>query len=766
MSGNQTNWIFNLVDQITAPLKNIIKNVTGVGVEFDKLDNSELSGLNTKLETLNKKLNDTKIISERLELKEEIKKTEIEVEKLTTELKKTNTAGEKTETIFDKIGKSALNFNQITNAITSFSDGLSTLTQNSETFEFSMAKANTMANLGTEEFEALTSQVKALSKEVPIARDLLGDGLYQVISQGVPESNWLEFLEQSSKSSIGGVADLSEVVKVTSTVIKNYGLEWDKATDIQDKIQKTAQLGSTSFEELASALPSVSGSAALLNVDINELFASFSTLTGVSGNTSEVATQLQGVFAALIGPTSQATDEAEAMGLAFDALSIEKAGGMLPFLQDLSEKVEAYSKKSGKASETIYATLFGSTEARKAILSLTGELADDFVSKTELMANSAGTIETAYAQMADTSINRTQKIQNVIDNFKDSIFNLTKDWMPFIKLGSDQLVVISQMAPALSLLKSGFTSIVPAIAKMGLTIISGLVPSLGSAITAQTGLNVAMAANPIGAIVAGILLWIAAITAIIVYFEDLQNWFERQAGIVKILIGLWSLLFLPIVAIVALARLIIKNWDGIVSFFQSIPEKIKTSFVKLKTWFLDFFGELKELILKYHPFAVLLTALDDIFPGLKAKIYDVWLQIKENLIDPIKNAVENIFKWLFEGKQQAPEKAVAKEGEDETTEILKTEKEILSKNTIVANQDAIFPKGTLDLGSSTDKTSTTANSTISTDNSKKSVTMNLDIKNYFSIGAENLDNFTQKIKAIVTDVIVDAGRDASIIISS
>ncbi len=69
------------------------------------------------------------------------------------------------------------------------------------------------------------------------------------------EDNWIEYLEKSAKASVGGIADLEEVVKVTSTVIKNYGLAWSDAETIQDKILLTAKSGVTSFEQMAQALP-------------------------------------------------------------------------------------------------------------------------------------------------------------------------------------------------------------------------------------------------------------------------------------------------------------------------------------------------------------------------------------------------------------------------------------------------------------------------------------------------------------------------------
>ncbi|MBJ2196134.1 MAG: phage tail tape measure protein [Muribaculaceae bacterium] len=59
---------------------------------------------------------------------------------------------------------------------------------------------------------------------------------------------------------------------------------------MQDKIQLTAKNGVTSFEQLAQALPRVTGNAATLGVSIDELMGTFATLTGV-----EVHTQLAAI---------------------------------------------------------------------------------------------------------------------------------------------------------------------------------------------------------------------------------------------------------------------------------------------------------------------------------------------------------------------------------------------------------------------------------------------------------------------------------------
>ena len=185
------------------------------------------------------------------------------------------------------LNQSVERLQNLSNSIKQIADVFNSVTEESRTFSAAMNAANTMAGKSGDDFAKLKGSVAELSKTIPVAREELANGLYQVISNGVPEDNWIEYLQKSAKASVGGIADLGETVKVTSTIIKNYGLSWDKAGDVQDKIQLTAKNGVTSFEQLAQALPRVTSNAATLGVSIDELMATFATLTGVSGNTAE-----------------------------------------------------------------------------------------------------------------------------------------------------------------------------------------------------------------------------------------------------------------------------------------------------------------------------------------------------------------------------------------------------------------------------------------------------------------------------------------------
>lgn len=361
----------------------------------------------------------------------------------------------------DKLKSSLINWSQgvqalgaVSNAVSQLNGTLQDITADSRAFGAAMKAANTMAGKNAEGFANLKGQVADLSKTLPIARDELANGLYQVISNGVPEDIWIDYLNKSAKASVGGIADLGETVKVTSTVIKNYGLAWDAAESVQDKIQLTSKKGVTSFEQLAQALPRVTANASTLGVSVDELLASFATLTGVSGNTNEVATQMAAIFTALVKPSSEATEMAEKMGIEFNAASIQAAGGLRNFLTQLDASVKEYAAANGVLEQQVYAKLFGSAESLRALTPLTNQLAEKFSENVDAMANSAGTINAAYNEMSSTGSATTQMLKNQLGAITDVVAGFVGGAMPILSFTSQLGITAMSITSLVKTLKA------------------------------------------------------------------------------------------------------------------------------------------------------------------------------------------------------------------------------------------------------------------------------------------------------------------------
>lgn len=434
-------------------------------------------------------------------------------------------------------------------------------------FETAMRSANTMAGKSGEEFDALSDKIVGLSKNIPLAREELAGGLYQTISNGVPEDNWIGFLEQSSKAAVGGLADLGQTVTVTSTLIKNYGLNWDQAGAIQDKIQMTAKNGVTSFEQLGQALPRVSGSASQLGVSMDELMAVFATTTGVTGNTAEVSTQLAAVLNALIKPSAEATKAAEAMGIGFNAASVQAAGGLENFLLGLDASIQEYSAKTGQLSETIYGQLFGSAEALRLLGSLTGEQKDKFSENIGAMADSAGTIDEAFNEMSSTGDSVGQMLKNQVQSMLDWAGSLASTSAPYMEMIANTGLALMSMAQ----LKGGLVAVVSGLRAVKIATLAQAAASKIAVLAsnawkiAQIALNFVLSANPIGIVIMAIAGLVAILVAAYNNSETFRNICDQVWAVVKDLASaVWDFL---VKAFEKASAVIKEAWEWVKKFF-------------------------------------------------------------------------------------------------------------------------------------------------------------------------------------------------------
>ena len=452
-------------------------------------------------------------------------------------------------------------------SIETLRDMVGGLTAPFNSFETAMRSANTMAGKSGEEFDALSDKIVGLSKNIPLAREELANGLYQTISNGVPEDNWIGFLEQSSKAAVGGLADLGQTVTVTSTLIKNYGLSWDQAGAIQDKIQMTAKNGVTSFEQLGQALPRVSGSASQLGVSMDELMAVFATTTGVTGNTAEVSTQLAAVLNALIKPSAEATKAAESMGIGFNAASVQAAGGLENFLLGLDASIQEYSAKTGQLSETIYGQLFGSAEALRLLGSLTGEQKDKFSENIGAMADSAGTIDEAFNEMSSTGDSVGQMLKNQVQSMLDWAGSLASTSAPYMEMIANTGLAMMSMVQ----LKGGLVAVVSGLRAVKIATLAQVAASKIAALAsnawkiAQTALNFVLSANPIGIVIMAIAALVAILVAVYNNSEAFRDICDQVWTVVKDLASaVWDFL---VKAFEKASAVIQEAWKWVKKFF-------------------------------------------------------------------------------------------------------------------------------------------------------------------------------------------------------
>ncbi len=259
----------------------------------------------------------------------------------------------------------------------------------------------------------LSHDVLAVSNNTGISTGELNNGLYQIISTVGDSVDAIMQMELAMKGAAAGGVETRDAINLLTAVTKEYGDSSGEAFQkVSDLSFMTVKLGQTSFSELASSMGEVVPLAATLNVSQEELYGSFAALTGVTGSTAEVATQMKAVMSGLTGPT-------DLMAKALKSLGYENANAALESL-GLQGTLDLLGQTVGGDTQAL-ARMFSSVEAQTAVLALAGAQTEDFTEKTAAMYDAAGATDRAFAAQADTLEYTMKSIKNLGTNFMTSV---------------------------------------------------------------------------------------------------------------------------------------------------------------------------------------------------------------------------------------------------------------------------------------------------------------------------------------------------------
>lgn len=300
-----------------------------------------------------------------------------------------------------------------------------------------------MQNVGTllegdvqGKLQGMSKQLKQVSIDTGVCTSDLTEGLYQVVSAFGESADNVKQMEIAAKAAKAGNATTVDSINLLSAVTKGYGdtsaAAMQKASDLSFM---TVKLGQTSFPELASSMGQVVPLASTLKVSQEELFGAMSTLTGVTGGTAEVTTQLKATMQQFLSPSAEMQKALTKMGYASGAAALESEGlgGILNKLKD-----------SVNGDEVAFANMFSSVEAKNAVLALAGNQAENFADKTQAMFEASGAADAAFKTQTASVKEMAGKLKNAGSVMLES---LGEKALPYIQ---DALQGVIDKIPALT----------------------------------------------------------------------------------------------------------------------------------------------------------------------------------------------------------------------------------------------------------------------------------------------------------------------------
>lgn len=473
-------------------------------------------------------------------------------------------------------------------------------------YEAQLANVSTLLT-GTEaEVAARTAeigdQVLEISNRTGVATADLTDGMYQVVSAFGDSADAAAILETAAKSAAAGNATTTDSINLLSAVTKGYGdTSAEAVQQAADLAFATVRLGQTSFPELAAGMGKVIPLASTLGLEQEQLWGAMATLTGVTGSTAEVVTQMKATMQAFLSPSKNMQAALKNMGYESGQALLESKG--------LQGSLDALKDAVG-GNELAFAGLFSSVEAQTAVLAMAGNQAENLTSKTAEMYEATGAANTAFERQTNTLAYDIQMIKNLGANF---LTQLGTNILPYVReFAEAALPVVSEALEKIGSYMTG--TIIPA-AETAVkwisehrTLILALAAGIATAVAAYKAYKVVTAASATGTFT---------------------------------LAGAMTALNLPVLAVVAAIGLavaagilIYKNWD-----------KIKAKAVELGAKISEVWGNIKTGV--SEAVANLVSAFQSNFPLLSAYLSGWWESVSAawenvkaifaNIIDFVQN---------------------------------------------------------------------------------------------------------------------------------
>lgn len=533
------------------------------------------------------------------------------------------------------------------------------------------------------------NDIMDIAKKTGVATDDLSNGMYQIVSAMGDSADASKQVEVAAKAAKAGGATTVDAINLLSAVVKGYGTQyktvvdevtgetkrvemsvgetWEKASDLAFQ---TVKLGQTSFPELASSMGKVVPIASALNISQEELFGSFATLTGVTGSTAEVATQMKSVFSGLMTPSTALSEKISELGY-------ESTNAMLDEL-GLIGTLDKLTAACGDDKQAV-AKLFSSVEAQTAILALAGAQTENWVQKTEAMAGAADATSKAFDKSTDNLQGKLDKMKQVFETFKirvgniliPIVTNIVDKAIPKIEKAFDTLMpVLSDVYTSAKPVIEAFGNAIPGALQIAGSVISGafgviktvlppvvnLVKFLGDNFSWIVPIAAGLATG-IGVLTAAIKIN-AAVTAISANGFKAWAMSTKIAGTAtKLFAGAQKILNLVMTAnpigivIAAVAALgvafvlLYKKCEPFRNFINGIGAAIKNGFMAV----VDFFKTNWQSIFLFaiNPFVGIAKFLYDHCEGFRNIVNNAFNAIK-NIISSVSATVSNVIASLSE----------------------------------------------------------------------------------------------------------------------
>lgn len=405
---------------------------------------------------------------------------------------------------------------------------------------------------------------------------------------------------------------LEEAAVVASSAMNTFGLSAEDSTQIVDALAGAANASSADLPDLSMALQQVGQQAAASGLSVQETTATLAAFADAGLRGSDAGTSMKTMLQRIAAPTGEAAAQIKELGMSF----FDAQGNMKP-MQEIAGELET-GMKGLTQEQRLQAmqTIFGADATRAA--NVLYEEGAKGLAEYEKATNKTGTAQ----EMADA---RMGGLSGSIEQLKGSLETAA------IQFGQVMAPAVQKVASFITDLVNRFSELSPGV-KNVIVAVAAFAAALGPVLFIG------------GKIISFVGSFMVNLTKLMKVFGAVGKVFMWLSKI--FMANPWILL---IVAVVALAVLIYKNWDAIKEYLSAAWEWIKDTAAKVwngikdavakpigavKDFIRDAFDFVKNIFLNFTGAGLIIKHFDDIKDGIR------------NAIDAVKDLVRTGLDWV------------------------------------------------------------------------------------------------------------------------
>ncbi len=415
------------------------------------------------------------------------------LESVSNKLGKTDKAAKKAKVSFEDIGGKAKDVGTKMQLVGGAAlAGLGLAAHEAAKFEFGVAQVATEADKAKLPMSAINDIAKKMALQYGGDLDTQVKALYQGVAAGADDAaKATALLDGANRLAIAGNTDQATAILGITKVLNNYGMTFDKATDVADAFFVAVKNGQTTVGELGDAIGQVAALGKNAGASMEELIGALGTAATLGKDTASSAASLKAALSGIAHPTADAAAEAARLGIKFDSVTL-RSKGLVGFLKSITSSSKFTADSMNK--------LFGSVEASGFMSALVSNDMSALNSMMEGMKNKAGGAEEAFQTMSATM---QQQAMVLKANVQVALVDLGDALMPFIKtVGS----LVTKMVKAFTALPA---PVKKAIA-LGLALGAVLLVVVGTLLTAGAAIAGVVAGGEVLAIAVAAMVGLLA----------------------------------------------------------------------------------------------------------------------------------------------------------------------------------------------------------------------------------------------------------------